>query len=282
MNTFPHDAITFLFLMRSFAMMTDMCPTCMCHQCGEHNPTTTCSIESHVSSTHNESRALHVCRTSGIWCYAWIFSLLDVLHCRNSECCILDEIQNANDVFGDNMNSWCQETWMMWLLFLSQIRHMFVQVHAKISVIQWYWLFRRVVTFDLHRRSVSGCTHETFYIAVCFSDEAAIVFWIPEIQNRTSASEFLDSFWYFLFPLLWQSTTAWSRFISPVMYGNAWHLIFAVSHQGWRRSSLRLLPPLSPRRFALIFSNNQYCPCACWLNLWIAICWAPAHAKAWS
>jgi hypothetical protein len=33
------------------------------------------------------------------------FSLRDVLHCRNSECCILDEIQNANDVFGDNMNS---------------------------------------------------------------------------------------------------------------------------------------------------------------------------------
>ena len=184
MNTFPHDAITFCFLMRSFAMMTDMCPTCMCHQCGEHNPTTTCSIESHVSSTHNESRALHVCRTIGMCCYVWIFSLRDVLHCRNSECCILDEIQNANDVFGDNMNSWCQETWMMWFLFLSQIRHMFVQVHDKISVIQWYWLFRRVVTIDLHRRSVSGCTHETFYIAVCSSDEQPLLFGFSKSQKE--------------------------------------------------------------------------------------------------
>ena len=164
--------------------MTDMCPTCMCHQCGEHNPTTTCSIESHVSSTHNESRALHVCRTIGMCCYVWIFSLRDVLHCRNSECCILDEIQNANDVFGDNMNSWCQETWMMWFLFLSQIRHMFVQVHAKISVIQWYWLFRRVVTIDLHRRSVSGCTHETFYIAVCSSDEQPLLFGFSKSQTE--------------------------------------------------------------------------------------------------
>ena len=165
-------------------MMTDMCPTCMCHQCGEHNPTTTCSIESHVSSTHNESRALHVCRTIGMCCLVWIFSLRDVLHCRNSECCILDEIQNANDVFGDNMNSWCQKTWMMWFLFLSQIRHMFDQVHAKISVIQWYWLFRRVVTIDLHRRSVSGCTHETFYIAVCSSDEQPFLIGFSKSQTE--------------------------------------------------------------------------------------------------
>ena len=170
---------------------------------------------------------------------------------------------------------------MMWFLFLSQIRHMFVQVHDKISAIQWYWLFRRVVTIDLHRRSVSGCTHETFYIAVCSSDEQPLLFGFSKSQTEPmQVLLFFKVCCVFGFPRLCQRPTFWRRFISSVMCGNVWHLILAVSHQGWRRPSFRLLPRLNPRHFPLIFLNNQCCQYICWFTLWIGFCWAPAHAKA--